>query len=52
METADQLIDYSHSLSLTKHAKPTDVLIPIDKEGHNIKDSETLNNKLTEILEN
>jgi uncharacterized protein len=50
--TADQLIDYSHSVSLIKHAKPTDILIPIDKEGHNIKDSEALNKKLTEILEN
>jgi alpha-beta hydrolase superfamily lysophospholipase len=49
--TADQLIDYSHSVSLIKHAKPTDVLIPIDKEGHNVKDSEALNNKLMEILE-
>jgi len=48
--TADELIDYSHSQSLIKCAKPTDVLIPIKGGGHNIKESDVLKREIKRIL--
>lgn len=48
--TADQLIPFSHAKRLIRHAKPQDVLIPIEGGGHNIKDSEEFKNELRKIL--
>jgi len=48
--TADELIGFSHAKLLLKHAKPTDVLVAIKGEGHNIKDNEILKEELKKIL--
>lgn len=48
--TADRLIPFSHAQRLIRHAKPRDVLIPIEGGGHNIKDREDFKNELRKIL--